>query len=139
MYFLICFDTVLGRKIAISNSRRGKKDSVCRYLRDIFSLIVLKTGQVEFSFNSTTFMGFLMGSIGKCLIFEKSGQIFEQKKETNGFFFIFQRKKLTKNYQKRLSKKNEKWLNHKGIFFLEKSMSYLLDRKKTIFHNKNDT
>mmetsp|Transcript_65925 Transcript_65925/g.137298 ORF Transcript_65925/g.137298 Transcript_65925/m.137298 type:complete len:144 (-) Transcript_65925:1042-1473(-) len=133
MNIVLHFHPFLGRKMSIDLLSSAKKDSISSYFNRKKKIIIFKTGALIFSLDSVLFRGFMSGLPKNLIIFDKFGQFLNNGKIVDCCFFIFKSQKDSRKYRILLHGKREQFINYKNKFIFEKSLTYLMDRKKKSF------
>lgn len=121
MDILISTPVGLGRILRLNSSSRAKKDCIPSIKADKIFMIFFPSGFLKFFVNTKTYLGFLLGLQIHLSVFGKKKNNIEKKNSLASYIY------LNENFQNGQSTKILRLIFHQAF---EKSLTYLIDRKK---------
>ncbi|ABW97905.1 hypothetical protein HAN_1g60 (nucleomorph) [Hemiselmis andersenii] len=123
----------LGRLLKIITDSKAKKDSISFFFNNRFFICPLESGSLKLFLNSKKYFCSFVGLKKNLGIFKKSKTFLEKNYSLNSYIFVYDFFIEAKKKEKILTEKKIVKRKTKFPKSIEKSLVYLLDRKRKIF------
>jgi len=123
MKFFICTGPNLGRELSIHTASNAKKDSISSFHPSDIFFVFLSSGKLMLFYKSKKYFGYLIGFKSNIALLMKSEHFLKRTNFLMSYIFIFE------HLSTKICTNRTKVMTHKNI---EKSITYLFDRKKKL-------